>query len=547
MARENQGLQIALIVFVMLTIVLSVMTFLFFRKYDDQAKEAERVAKMRDEKDKSLKKKEAECEDFRDLVGFPRDEEFSAIGEKSQKDREPFKKLEKDDPEKLPSYRKIFDFLAKQNDEKTAELAAVQDKLRKLEADYKSREAAMKPQIDAAYKARDDMKQQLAADRDNFQKERDRYKKEQNEAADLLEKARKDLAAELSKAQSKLSDTDRQVKKLTEDNQELAKAKNKGQKEAEATFSGQVKWVDQRSKTVWIDLGQADGLNRQTFFSVYAADAIDLTKSGKKASIEVILLQGPHTAEARIVDDKMSDPIIPGDKIYSPVWSPGQRKHFALVGFMDIDSDGKSDLAAVRSLIVLNGGVVDYELNENGDQRGAMTVNTRYLIKGDPPNLADAGSMETKIEEYTKEYSKALKKAESLGIESLPFTELLQRMGWKQPVTLNRSGNGRTAVTAVETEPAKSSEPASTVSDISDEASAESNTARKDQGLDDATGESKSAKSTTKTAKTTTTSTKSDTKSASTTKGKTSTPAKSETKGTGTKAKSKTKSDAATN
>ena len=34
-ARENQGLQIALIIFVMLTIVLIVTTFLFFRNYQE--------------------------------------------------------------------------------------------------------------------------------------------------------------------------------------------------------------------------------------------------------------------------------------------------------------------------------------------------------------------------------------------------------------------------------------------------------------------------------------------------------------------------------
>ena len=34
MARENQGLQIALIVFVMLTIILGVTTYLFFRQYE---------------------------------------------------------------------------------------------------------------------------------------------------------------------------------------------------------------------------------------------------------------------------------------------------------------------------------------------------------------------------------------------------------------------------------------------------------------------------------------------------------------------------------
>ena len=36
MARENQGLQIALIVFVMLTLILGVTTFVFYRQWDQE-------------------------------------------------------------------------------------------------------------------------------------------------------------------------------------------------------------------------------------------------------------------------------------------------------------------------------------------------------------------------------------------------------------------------------------------------------------------------------------------------------------------------------
>ena len=39
-ARENQGLQIALIIFVMLTIILSVTTFLFYRNFKGAQLEA---------------------------------------------------------------------------------------------------------------------------------------------------------------------------------------------------------------------------------------------------------------------------------------------------------------------------------------------------------------------------------------------------------------------------------------------------------------------------------------------------------------------------
>ena len=42
-SSENQGLQIALIIFVMLTIILSVTTFLFFREYEEAVACARRL------------------------------------------------------------------------------------------------------------------------------------------------------------------------------------------------------------------------------------------------------------------------------------------------------------------------------------------------------------------------------------------------------------------------------------------------------------------------------------------------------------------------
>ena len=70
-------------------------------------------------------------------------------------------------------------------------------------------------------------------------------------------------------------------------------------------------------------------------------------------------LPDSHMAEARIVEDKYGDPIITGDVIYTPVWRPGQQRHFALAGIMDINGDNKSELDLVRRLITMNGGVVD--------------------------------------------------------------------------------------------------------------------------------------------------------------------------------------------
>jgi len=440
MARENQGLQIALIIFVMLTIVLGVTTFLFYRQYDEADAKAKQNDKKATDAQTEVSNREVDIKDLKEIIDS-RDAELAAVTEKSTKDREPYKKLEKDAADKLPSYHKVVQHLIKLLDDRQIALDNAQEENKKFKAEYKTRVATMTPQIEQAEQARDKARADQASDQAEFKKAREAFKKQQDEVAELLDKARKDSAAQLAKAEGKLQETEKQLTKAAEQNQENVKYIEGTRQETITTFCGQVKWVNLRNNTVWIDLGRADGLSRQTTFSVYAADAIDLSPAGKKASIEVTQIQGEHSAEARIVEDKISDPIMPGDKIFSPIWSPGQRRHFALLGFMDLDGDGRSDLETVRNLITMNGGVVDYVLDESGEQ-GTMSVNTRYLVKGDPPNVKGGAAGDKKIDEYVKDYGKALKRAESLGVQTLALSDLLQRMGWKQPSSLIRFGRG---------------------------------------------------------------------------------------------------------
>ena len=42
--------------------------------------------------------------------------------------------------------------------------------------------------------------------------------------------------------------------------------------------NGEIRWVNQRTGTVWINLGRADALQRQVTFSVYPADITDMTR-----------------------------------------------------------------------------------------------------------------------------------------------------------------------------------------------------------------------------------------------------------------------------
>ena len=83
---------------------------------------------------------------------------------------------------------------------------------------------------------------------------------------------------------------------------------------------GEIIHVNQKSGSVWINVGQADGLRRQVTFSVVGADKSVGKYQPTKGRIEVVELLGPHFAECRILDDKITDPLVPGDKIFTPFW-----------------------------------------------------------------------------------------------------------------------------------------------------------------------------------------------------------------------------------
>ncbi|MFC1596659.1 hypothetical protein ACFL5Q_01800 [Planctomycetota bacterium] len=198
---------------------------------------------------------------------------------------------------------------------------------------------------------------------------------------------------------------------------------------------GKIRWVNQRTRTVWIDLGRADALQRLTSFSVFPADTNDVTKGGKKASIEVTQVLGDHLAECTITEDQYGDPIMPGDVIHTPVWAPGEREHFALSGGMDIDGDGKSDLARVRNIITMNGGVVDCYVSDEGELAGDFTNSTRYLVMGDSPD-------ETSSEAVLTAHREIIDRADGLGVMPITLKALLDKMGWKNQAPVVRFGRG---------------------------------------------------------------------------------------------------------
>ncbi len=123
MARENQGLQIALIVFVMLTILLGVTTYLGFRQYNDAAINVARlntdVSKLNSDKG-SL---EANIQSLKGCLGAAPTESVDDLTNKLFK--EDMNKYGAGYPEDSLHYRPLLEKMKKTIDERNGELTDV--------------------------------------------------------------------------------------------------------------------------------------------------------------------------------------------------------------------------------------------------------------------------------------------------------------------------------------------------------------------------------------------------------------------------------------
>jgi len=435
MARENQGLQIGLIVFVMLTIALGVTTYLFYRNWDEAAIKAKAASDEAAKNSATAAKNAEDAAELKRMIGVAATENVATFRDGPFK--EDMKNFGGAWPEAVRFYRPLLEKMAKTINEKNDALTDAKAEVPKRDDEYKKRVAANEQQVkqfqDAASKASRD----LAEERSKFKNERERITQESATYQANLQTSRKTASDTVAKIEAKLVNATKIIKELRNTKEELGSKIAQLTEGTMGTANGEISWVNQRGGTVWINLGRADALSRQVTFSVFPADSTDVKRS--KAGIEVTQILGDHLAEARILDDDANDPIIPGDKIFTPLWSPGERRHFALAGFIDLDGDGQSDLATVTNLITAAGGVVDCYIADAGKDKnkvkGAIDVNTNCLIVGAAPDeKGDPGQRDA--------FTRILREADQFRLPKLQIGDFLQRIGWKNMSSVVRYGRG---------------------------------------------------------------------------------------------------------
>jgi len=445
MARENQGLQIALIILFMLTIILGVTTYVFCRQYieaDTSARKLDGQLKEKDTANQSIQDENNQLKKMILGVAGAEEKKLEEVTAQFNDDREKLAAgFDEQDKFYRPMLLRMHDMLNKKN----GELTDSKDALQSLRDEYEKWKQEMAGQVkkhdDARLAAEDKLKTAVAAydaARAQIDAGKQKIEKDWEAARDETDKRLKALEVERDTARADQAKTEIGRSQAVD---ELDKWK----KETFDVPDGKIYWVDQRSGTVWINLGRADALRRQTTFSVYPMDVTNLAKATKKAGIEVTRIRDEHLAEARIVEDVVSDPIMIGDKIYTPAWNPGEAVRFALFGLMDMDNDGTGDLQRVKDLIEMSGGKVDYSIDEKGNKNGEMTINTRYYV-------VDSEALDVEVKEKSDEasakaaqaqagkYSDAIDEARKVGLKRITLADLLQQMGWKSQTRVVRYG-----------------------------------------------------------------------------------------------------------
>ena len=421
-AKENQGLHAFIIVLSILVIGLGVGLLLVNNAKKTAIARADTAEKSASTASSEKAKSDSERDNFKEWMGIPSTDTYETATKLFEEDKT---RLMASLPEESRKYRTALDSIAEENRKLSLNESKAKEDVKQLTARLLAvegqRDQRVKEMEGALKKASDD----AAAEKAGFEQFRTKMEAENAEIGKNLaelQASHDEALAKLGTEKTSLSNT---VATL-ENSIDVLKAAQPDADPFAQPADGRISYVNQRYKKVWIDLGSADGLRPQVTFSVIAEGATDAELAEQKGTIEVVRVIDAHMSEARITSDESTDPLMPGDRIYSLVWDRGRQVGFGIAGFIDVDGDGKSDLDLVKRIIAASNGRVDAAPDAEGNKQGELKVSTRYLVLGRSPDDPIAA-----MQRFATSYKSLTEDAENLGVETIRLEEFLKLMGWK--------------------------------------------------------------------------------------------------------------------
>lgn len=458
-SSESQGKTIALVIFVLLTIVAAVTAYYFYDQVDQltQAKNAADQAVQTAKRDETTAKN-----NYKELRGL-------VYGEQAEEDHAKVIELVKNDlktpklgdthKERKPEYKSFkdsIDFLHDELGASDTRIAEQNAQIAKLQKEVEALQEQYQQQVDEITKDRDAKAAELQAETTKF---KDTIAQRDQEIRDISDERLRALNAKQDAEQ----ELERKMQQAGLEIQELkAIADAKGEQER---LRDQIEFEHEDGKIVeltraegnlvaYINLGADDGLSKNTTFSIYGRDPGGNPYKMPKANMVVTKILGPHRAMTRVDNTKITDPVIPGDLLYNPLWSPGNKISIGLVGLIYMDDKESED-----SLFNLKGHNRDFirEIERLGakvdalydlDQqkiKGDISVNTRWLLIGEIPEVKDSDTQDRKdfLNNLKKAEQELRREASVNGVPVINVRNFLTFMGKQQPQTTVHAGQER--------------------------------------------------------------------------------------------------------
>ena len=440
--KENTGLQVALIIFVILTIVLSVTTFMFYKNTEEAL-----VAKAASEdkvkvKNSELVKVQKNVNTLKHLVGKLADpaDPVEGIMKEFENDQILFAATYPGGAQEEPAANTYPYIMRYQSDanKKLQEIIAQRDtQIVDLEASHATEIARLKAdneKTQVAFKGQDE---EIRAQSVEFAKGRAGFEGQLSKFNNQVGDARRAVLAADAAAKKDKDELTQQLQAKSEQ-LDLTKDELEGSRVVDLEApDGEVVWINQANGTVYLNLGYSDGLRRQTTFSVFDRDVTNALNATKKGAIEVVRVDKANLSVARITSDDPKNPIVKGDKVVSGAFHPGRPERFAFAGKIDIDGDDRGDLELMKSLVTRNGAIVDAYVDDEGNRNGTMSPATKYLIMGDTPT-------EKSDPKVLSSYRRMLDEATKYGVKTMSVADFLDYMGYQgreRSVGLGRRAN----------------------------------------------------------------------------------------------------------
>lgn len=449
-----QSLSITLIVFVMLTFILAVTTYLGFKGQADAKVRAADAADKLAKSEAQLKATQANADVLVEKIGIAMTDPADPGKAVETWFAERFGDF-REDPR---SYEKLAEWLQKAIRDKDGQLktllAEKDNQITALKGDIAQRDErveAFKGQAEQAKKDADSQKREFDEFRRKNEDEKndinDKYQKALAKATQLeaIEQAvarAEDMVSSRRIDRFKTQAAEERVGTMLEELRERERAINQAnallaklrvadpalQKTvADAiplddridAFDGRVVSVNQTDRSALILCDSTRGMRPGLMLYVYGPDDPTPLVSARKAVVEVMGIESPTLARARIREDSLGNPILGGDGVATSLWEAGTQFTAVIVGFVQIDRDAGADIDRLQEMIERVGGRVE----------DAVSPLTTMVIDAGPPQSVGDDKARGWREKDQLRRKRQLEEARRLGVRVIGINQFMQMLG----------------------------------------------------------------------------------------------------------------------